>query len=132
MIRREETGWSNPKILTIFVLIFVCGAAFGAAGAREFLHWRMDHFTTVASAATPMSTLDELSLQLHLTPDQRQVVMQVLDEYAKYYENLETDRQNVAEHGKRQILAALKPEQQKLFLRSFRYPALPNRNSTGQ
>jgi hypothetical protein len=58
--------------------------------------------------------------------------MQVLDDYAKYYENLEMDRQNVAEHGKRQILAVLTPDQQRLFLQSFHYPALPEQNERGQ
>jgi len=125
MFRRNEAGWSNPKVLTIFVLIFVCGIAFGAAGTRAFFHTR----TTPQASTTKFEYLSE---QLQLSADQKQVVMQVLDDYAKYYENLEEDRENVAEHGKRQILKVLRPDQQKRFLQIFHSSSLPGRHSPNE
>jgi hypothetical protein len=38
MHQQREPGWSNPKVLTIFALIFLCGSAFGAALTRSYLH----------------------------------------------------------------------------------------------
>jgi outer membrane lipoprotein-sorting protein len=132
MVRNEEAGWSNPKILAIFVLIFLCGFASGSAVTRSFLHARMAGRVSADANAAKVSSLDELDRKLHLTPDQKLKVTQVLDDYAKYYDNLETDRENVAEHGKRQILLVLNPNQQKVFLQSFRYPVFPGHKQQGQ
>lgn len=118
MLREDEAGWSNPKILTIFFLVFLCGLAFGAAGTRAFLHQRVQ-----SKVSAP--NLDYLTRELQLTSQQKQVVMEVLDDYAKYYENLEQDRENVAEHGKDQIMKVLRPDQQKRFAKLFQSPSLP-------
>ncbi|HEX4169398.1 MAG TPA: hypothetical protein VHZ55_28385 [Bryobacteraceae bacterium] len=41
--------------------------------------------------------------------------MKVLDDYGKFYQNIEDEREDVAREGRRQILEALTPEQQKRF-----------------
>jgi hypothetical protein len=46
--------------------------------------------------------------------------MQVLDDYGKYYQNIEDEREDVAEHGRRRILDTLTPDQQTRFNRIFR------------
>lgn len=61
-----------------------------------------------------------LKEQLHLTPEQAATVDKELDDYAKYYENIQEEREDVAEHGVYRILAVLNPEQKKEFLRLFR------------
>jgi hypothetical protein len=61
-----------------------------------------------------------LKAELNLTPDQERVVTKVLDDYAKYYQNIEDERDDVAEHGKQRILDVLRPEQQKKFTKIFR------------
>lgn len=95
----------------------MCGIATGAAVTRSFFHERM---------RPPVSpTVQVLKESLQLSQDQQRVVMQVLDDYAKYYENLEDDRRSIAEHGKRQILQVLRPDQQKRFLRMFGSPWAP-------
>jgi hypothetical protein len=99
------------------------GVASGAAITRSLLHAVM--WPRPATVSTNASRVEDLNRQLNLTPEQKLIVMQVLDDYAKYYENLEEDRQNVAEHGKRQILMILNPEQQKRFLQIYRSPSLP-------
>jgi spore maturation protein CgeB len=64
--------------------------------------------------------LSHLKAELKLTPDQDRVVTKVLDDYAKYYQNIEDEREDVAEHGKQRILDVLKPEQRKKFIQMFR------------
>ena len=63
--------------------------------------------------------LAHLKAELNLTPEQARVVTIVLDDYAKYYQNIEDERDDVAEHGKQRILDTLNPEQQKKFLQIF-------------
>lgn len=112
---RPDAAWCKPKVLVIFTLIFLSGLATGAAVTRSFFH---PHPKTEPTLQTLRESLD-------LTHDQERVVIQVLDDYAKYYENLEDDRRSVAEHGKRQILQVLRPDQQKRFLALFGSPWIP-------
>jgi hypothetical protein len=67
--------------------------------------------------------LSRLKTELNLTVDQEKVVTEVLDDYAKYYQNIEDEREDVAEHGERRILDVLTPEQQKKFSRIFGHSA---------
>lgn len=41
--------------------------------------------------------------------------MKILDDYAKFYQNIEDEREDVAEYGSRRILSALTPEQRVQF-----------------
>ena len=50
-----------------------------------------------------------------LSPEQQQIVNKELDDYAKYYQNIEEERANVARFGKERIFKVLTPEQQKRF-----------------
>jgi Spy/CpxP family protein refolding chaperone len=106
------------------MLVFLCGAALGAAFTRTFLHNR------VAGAQTAAS-LQNLTEKLQLTPEQQRVVLQELDDYAKYFQNIEEERQDVAEHGRERILRVLNPEQQKKFKALFKGRTLPVNAQTG-
>jgi Spy/CpxP family protein refolding chaperone len=46
-------------------------------------------------------------------------VMKELDDYAKYYQNIEDEREDVALHGRQRIFQILTPEQQKRFRQLF-------------
>jgi hypothetical protein len=121
MLREDDDGWSNPKVLTIFALIFLCGLAAGAAITRSYLHSRMagDGVTATMDAARHYG-VTRLKTELNLTPVQEKTIMQVLDDYGKYYQNIEDEREDVAEHGRRRILDTLTPDQQTRFNRIFR------------
>lgn len=128
MLRHKDAGWSNPKVLTILAVIFACGAALGSAVTSRFLHARM----TVTDRQTTMESAQRLGVQhlkteLNLTPEQNETVMKVLDDYGKYYQNIEDEREDVAEHGKQRILSVLDAHQQKRFLELLKDPSLlPN------
>jgi DNA-binding MarR family transcriptional regulator len=72
-------------------------------------------------------SLAELKDRLHLTPEQQRIVAKELDDYVKYYQNIEEEREDVAEHGKARILSILTPEQKKQFLEMFKASALPTK-----
>ena len=78
MLREDDDGWSNPKVLTIFALIFLCGLAAGAAITRSYLHSRMagDGVTATMDAARRYG-VTRLKTELSLTPVQEKTIMQV-------------------------------------------------------
>ena len=116
MLARNDVGWANPKVITILALVFLCGSAFGAAAMRQYLHSR---FLMTASHAFVYHgrrvRFDTLKTDLALTPTQEQAVKQVLDDFAKYYQNLEEEREDVTESGKKRIYAVLDPQQKQRF-----------------
>ena len=122
MLRKNEAGWTNPKVLTIFALIFLCGAAFGGAVMRSYLHrvQRDPHDLRIESASH--MKLERLRSELQLTPEQEHFVNQELDDYSKYYQNIEDERRDVAEHGRQRILDRLNKEQKQKFNDMFGQP----------
>jgi hypothetical protein len=128
MLRHNDAGWSNPKVLIVLVMIFVCGAAIGSAVTSRFLHTRMSAVTRRAAMESAQRLgVQHLRDELGLTPEQNQTVMKVLDDYGKYYQNIEDEREDVAEHGKQRILSVLDARQKKRFLELLKDPSLlPN------
>ena len=125
MYRQSEPGWSNPRVLTIFALIFLCGAAFGAALTRSYLHRHLPptrdrHEASIESAGR--FGLQRLNTELSLTPEQLRFITQELDDYRKYYQNIEEERLDVAEHGKQRILDKLNDGQKRKFNDLFSAP----------
>jgi hypothetical protein len=120
----RSEGWTNPKVLAILTVLFVCGIACGSLITTTAIHWRMH------SAASGQLGLSQLKTRLHLTPQQEHVVTEALDDYVKYYQNIEEEREDVAEHGKQRILSVLNPEQKKIFLKMFRSSGLPTKTSS--
>ncbi len=116
MLRREEAGAANPKVLAILAIVFLCGSVVGAALMREYMHWRLPlpaaHDFIYRGKRI---TFDTLKTDLNLSSDQEQTVKQALDDFAKYYQNLEEQREDVTETGKRRISSVLDPEQKRRF-----------------
>jgi hypothetical protein len=120
MMRHSDARWSNPKVLAILTLIFLCGAAFGSAVTRQYLHSKL----FPPRQQEPMEVarhlgLSRLKAELNLSPDQEKIVTKELDDYAKYYQNIEEQREDVAELGKQRIMDVLSDQQKRRFLRLF-------------
>jgi len=117
---RHDAGWANRKVLTVLAVIFLCGVACGSAVTRNYLHSKIVVRTQdLGLDAAQRVGLNRLKTDLNLTADQERVVTKVLDDYAKYYQNIEDEREDVAEHGKQRILDVLTPEQRKKFSELF-------------
>ncbi|MGH9609479.1 MAG: hypothetical protein ACRD34_07350 [Bryobacteraceae bacterium] len=107
-------------MLTVLVIVFLCGAAVGATATRAYLHARM--FPVPEQHAIEQARrfgLSHLTTQLNLTPKQERAITRVLDNYGKYYENLEDQRDDVAAIGRERILAVLNDKQKKRFNQIF-------------
>ena len=110
---RHEAGWANPKVIVILAVVFLSGAVFGAAAMRQYLHERL-HLPSAHDFVYHGQRVgfDHLKGALNLSPD-----------FAKYYQNLEEQREDVTEAGKRKIFAVLTPDQKRRFDELFREPA---------
>ena len=117
MLRKTDASWSNPKVLAILSVIFLCGAAFGSAVTRGYIHGRMANRLPASHAMETARRvgLKDLKQRLNLTVSQEQTVNKVLDDYGKFYQNIEDEREDVADYGRRRILNVLNPDQKKQF-----------------
>jgi len=109
----DDASWSNPKILLVLALIFLCGTAVGSALTQRVIHSR------VTRSKSMEVQLKDLKSSLSLTAEQQRIVNKELDDYAKYYQNIEDEREDVAVLGKQRILAVLNPDQKKRFKQIF-------------
>lgn len=123
MLHQDEAGWANPKVIAILAVVFLCGSVVGATLMRNYLHPALlptrGPVIVLQGQTVDFNTLKQT---LNLTAAQEQTVAQVLDDFAKYYQNIEEQREDTAESGKRRILAVLNPEQKQRFYRLFKEP----------
>lgn len=107
-------------MLAIFGVIFLCGLAAGSVLTRAYLHARMPAVTQGRTIeAAQRFGLSRLKTTLNLTSAQELTITEVLDDYSKYYQNIEEQREDVAEHGKQRILDVLDERQKNRFNEIF-------------
>ena len=116
MFASDRTSWQNPRILTTLVMVFLCGALAGAITMRSGLHDKLHR-----SAATYWKddqnefSYDRLKKELNLTPDQAARLKTILDDFAKYHQDLEAQIEDVRATGRNRIVQMLTPEQRQRF-----------------
>jgi uncharacterized membrane protein YciS (DUF1049 family) len=116
MLRHNDAGWSNPKVLAILAVIFICGVVCGSALTNAFMHARMQTGSNFQNMERARQIgWQKLKNELQLTPEQVQTVSKELDDYAKYYQNIEDQREDVAQMGTQRILNVLTPDQKQRF-----------------
>lgn len=122
MLRNDDNGL-NPRVIAILAVIFFCGAAFGAVGMNLYLHQFLPPATKASYFAYQgrRISMDKLQSDLDLNADQRETIMLILDDYAKYFLNLEDQRQNLYESGRLKIMDVLDEKQKAKFEQLLRY-----------
>jgi hypothetical protein len=117
MLRNDDNGF-NPRVIAILAVIFFCGAAFGAVGTNLYLH---RFFAPVKGPSFAYQgrriTMEQMQHDLDLSADQRETIKLILDDYAKYFLNLEDQRQTLYESGRLKILDVLNDQQKAKFER---------------
>ncbi len=86
---------------------------------RAFLHARIPLSDQRAIEMARSVPADLLATKLHLSAAQKKAVTIQLDEYAKYYQNIEEERSDVAQHGIHAIMECLNEDQRKQFAKMF-------------
>lgn len=116
MFDTDRPSWQNPRVLAILVLVFLCGAVFGALSMRNILRARLHPASSSAfwRNDTPLS-YDNLTKELKLSPEQRRQLRSILDDYARYRQDLQAQLDDWKATGKNQILQILDPDQRARF-----------------
>ena len=114
----ESISWRNPKVLRVLALVFAAGALSGAVAYRL---GRM-YMRPAPVTATPQSvsmggkdTLGMLKRELNLTPVQTEQVAAIIDDYRRYYGNIQDQVEDVRATGKSKIIEVLDGEQRSKF-----------------
>ena len=111
----DTISWRNPKVLRILALVFVAGALSGAVSYRiGRMFWRPPP-PVVMSLREKEATLVMLKRELHLTDTQSGQVAAIIDDYKRYYGNIQDQIEEVRATGKDRILQILDPEQRTKF-----------------
>lgn len=116
MFESDRPSWQNPRVLSILVLVFLSGSVFGALTMRAWLHNRM-HPAGPPIWKNESSNLsyDKLTKELKLNPEQCRQLKSILDDYAKYHQDLQAQLDDWKATGKNQILRILNPDQRTRF-----------------
>ena len=115
MLASDQPTWQNPRILTTLVLVFLTGAMAGAIGMRAGLHKELQRNAAYWKSDKTVFSYGLLQRELSLTPDQSERLKTILDDFAKYHDDLEVQIEDVRATGRNRILQMLTPEQRKRF-----------------
>ena len=108
--------WKNPQILLTLLLVFLCGSAAGALSMRYSVRAATSGKGAPSiTAAERELTVERFKRELDLSSDQAKEVAEVLDDFAKYYQMLQAQMDEVRASGKDRITSILTPEQQEKF-----------------
>ena len=114
----DRISWSNPRVLAVLLLVFLCGGLSGAISyrvARSRLAARATGSAAVPSWSNKEGFLNRCKKELNLTDEQTKRISAELDDYRMYYQNLQEQLDEVRSTGKGRIIEILDPEQRKKF-----------------
>jgi Spy/CpxP family protein refolding chaperone len=117
MLAADRNSWQNPRILVLLLLVFLCGALAGALSMRSSVHAKLHRAAASywKDDSTQLFSYDKLTKDLNLTSDQSERLKTILDDFAKYHEDLEAQIDDVRATGKNRIMQMLTPEQREKF-----------------
>jgi Spy/CpxP family protein refolding chaperone len=115
MFASDRPSWQNPRILTTLVLVFLTGAMAGAIGMREGLHAQLHRGVAYWRGDKAEFSYQQLKTELNLTPEQSERLKTILDDFAKYHDDLEAQIEDVRATGRNRIVQILTPEQRERF-----------------
>ena len=105
--------WRNPKIVSMLLMVFLCGSAAGVVAQR--LSWRQASNQKSWKEGGREISLLKFRKELDLSDDQAREIELVLDDFMKYYQTLQAQMDEVRADGKERIVRVLKPEQRERF-----------------
>ena len=111
----NNCSWRNPRVLLTLGLVFLCGLTAGGLVMRFSVHQVMHIPEPYWQEGGKEISLQRLSMELDLTPAQRQHLEMVLDDFMMYVQTLQSQMDEVRALGKNRILRILNDEQKRKF-----------------
>jgi hypothetical protein len=99
---------STASAILPLVLVFLCGVSVGALVMSLGLHKVMHAPTSLNPKAQNTVTVERWKHDLNLNDQQANQIIQILDDFSKYYDNVLAD-------GNTRIMQVLDPQQQAKF-----------------
>lgn len=115
VITDSKPSWHNPRILALLLLVFLGGVACGVFATRYAIARATPRPSVTWRDGGRARTMAHLKGDLNLTPDQARQIEILLEDLAKYYDNLQAQMDDFRQDGKDRIKKILTPEQQKKF-----------------
>jgi len=116
MVASDRASWQNPRILVLLLLVFLCGALAGALAMRTSVHKNLHRNASYwKDDSSQLFSYSKLQKELNLTPEQSDRLKMILDDFAKYHEDLQAQIEDMRATGKNRIIQMLTPEQRKKF-----------------
>jgi Spy/CpxP family protein refolding chaperone len=114
-ITDPKPTWHNPRILSLLLLVFLVGVACGGFATQYAISHAAIRPSVAWRDGGRALTMAHLKHDLNLTPDQAQKIETLLEDLAKYYDNVQAQMDDFRQDGKERIKKILTPEQQKKF-----------------
>ena len=111
----DAISWRNPKVLRVLAVVFIAGALSGVVTYR--LARAMNHPLPPPppTLVEKKAVLEYLKGELNLTPVQVDQLSSIIDDYKRYYGNIQDQYEEVRATGKNKIVQVLDPEQRAKF-----------------
>ena len=109
--------WQNPRILSILLLVFVCGAMAGAVTMRLGFSQTFRRPQSYWKEGGKEISLDRFRRELSLNDEQTRQMETVLNDFVMYYQSLQEQMNVVRAQGKFRITQILNEEQRQKFNR---------------
>lgn len=107
--------WRDPRVIGLILLVFLCGSAAGALGARYRFRQMSQKPVATWKEAGKEVTLQKFRKELNLTESQAQEIELVLDDFMMYYQTLQAQMDEVRASGKERIVRVLDSGQREKF-----------------
>jgi hypothetical protein len=115
MMDDYRASWQNPRILLTLFLVFLCGLVTGVLVTRYGLHQALHKPGISFQQGGKEVSLQKMKKELNLTPSQEEEIRMVLNDYALFLSNVQSQMDDVRGTGKKRILAVLNSEQRQRF-----------------
>ena len=109
--------WQNPRILSILLLVFLCGAMAGAVTMRLGFPQTLRPPQSYWKEGGKEISLDRFRRELNLNDDQARQMESVLNDFVMYYQSLQEQMNDVRSQGKFRIMQILNEDQRQKFNR---------------
>ena len=108
-------SWRDPRVLLILFSVFLCGVTAGGFIMRYGVHEWTHKAAPTLPADIKAASVERLTKDLNLTPEQARNLEVVLDDFVKYVQMLQAQMDDVRATGKQRIMMILNDEQKKKF-----------------
>jgi len=107
--------WRDPRVIGLILLVFLCGSAAGALGARYRYRSSASKPPVADAREAKDVTLQKFRKELSLSDTQAKEIELVLDDFMMYYQTLQAQMDEVRASGKERIVRVLDEGQRKKF-----------------